>query len=444
MKTYSRTYVSHIFDSPTANTTNINDSIAQKNSCNNKQSNSNNIVPIQINNTIQHNKNNQNTKKNVEKFINKNITAKDIKKNQNQSDIFFINRLTPNEIHQLTIETYQPKTKKYISNYNPEKYLKYKSSFEYKMQDLYPNKKYNLNKSMEIEKPKNINQSSRGYNEYLIRFNDKKKVTTPKTGLRDLRNIFYENNNKYCPGAKASDNYTNAFKSNIFYEENKKTILLNTNINLNDKNSINATRRNKFKKLNTSNYNIINFNNINNNKKKLKKHNYFDLYNQEKNNLRPLFDEEKYGVAKAKKLQNNYSVLDNEDAYLKSINTGNTPLSNFEEKEFTIQNYEGTDMFKLQKFFKNNGIHLIDISDNKDNIGYESKNKNIIKIKIRDVKGKNDDEIKNLEKKLKKKYKGIQINASTKKKKNWRLKSADLFVDHKYKEDNKKERKAWR
>ena len=319
------------------------------------------------------------------------------------------------------------------------------------MQDLYKDKKFNLNKSMEIsDRPKIINQSSRGYNEYLIKLNNKRETSTPRTGIRDIKHIFYENNNKYCPGAKASDNYNNAFKSNIFNEENKKTNLLNSNINPNK--TINNTRRDKFKKLNTSTdlvrkkYNKINGNGINNTKKnKIRKYNSFDLNDcyKNKNDLRPLFDEEDFGVAKAKKLQNMYSVLENEDTYLKNFYAGNIPLSNFEEKEYTIKNYEGTDMFKLQKFFKDNGVHLINISDNKDKIGYERKNENVIKIKIRDLKGKNDDEIKNLEKKLQKKYKKIQINTSIQKKKNWRLKSAEHIVDHKFKENNQKERKAW-
>ena len=62
----------------------------------------------------------------------------DIIKNRyhNSSDIFFTKTQTPAMKQQLKNEAF-PKKKKYISNYDPEHYLKFHNSFDSKIHDLY-------------------------------------------------------------------------------------------------------------------------------------------------------------------------------------------------------------------------------------------------------------------------------------------------------------------
>ena len=86
-----------------------------------------------------------------------------IKRNYNESDIFFTKTLTPKMKQKLKEEVF-PKKEKYISNYKPENYVKFcNSSFDKKMHNLYKEKgdKFSLDKTKQIGKPKKILISSK-------------------------------------------------------------------------------------------------------------------------------------------------------------------------------------------------------------------------------------------------------------------------------------------
>ena len=164
---YTKMNTSHIFDpmpnqSSQAMTTRNNKSKQEplqpiSESKNSKQSK--NIKPIKIE---LKGENAPSAKKNVLKpFINKEKGNQDdykvdIIKNRyhNSSDIFFTKALSPSMKQQLKDEAF-PKKKKYISNYDPENYLKFHSSFDNKMHDLYHEKgdKLTSNKKKEKGKP---------------------------------------------------------------------------------------------------------------------------------------------------------------------------------------------------------------------------------------------------------------------------------------------------
>ena len=167
-------------------------------------------------------------------------------------------------------------------------------------------------------------------------------------------------------------------------------------------------------------------------------------------NDRNLFDENELGVARAKKLNYNYSILEDGDKYVKNVDIGNEPFKNYEEKEYEIRNYGNADLFKLEKIFKENGVHLINIKDDKNFMKVDKDKKlkdkdKFIKIKVREKIGENNGKIKEVEKKLKKKYKykDLEIKPSVNKNKNHRLKSAEPFVNRKYKK-NEYDKRCWR
>ena len=157
---YTKMNTSHIFD-PMPNHAN-----QAMNSRNNK-SNQDSLPPISESKTTKQSKsikpikielkgeNAPSAKKNVLKpFINKEKGNQDdykvdIIKNRyhNSSDIFFTKALSPSMKQQLKEEAF-PKKKKYISNYDPDKYLKFHSSFDNIMHDLYHEKgdKFSSNK----------------------------------------------------------------------------------------------------------------------------------------------------------------------------------------------------------------------------------------------------------------------------------------------------------
>ena len=99
-------------------------------------------------------------------FINrkKKEEIKVIKRNHNESDIFFTKTLSSSMKQKLKEDAF-PKKEEYVSNYKPENYVKYNySSFDQKMHDLYNEKgdKFLSNKKKEKGKPKKVLVSSKG------------------------------------------------------------------------------------------------------------------------------------------------------------------------------------------------------------------------------------------------------------------------------------------
>ena len=514
---YKKTNVSHIFCLPQIsynynNTNNLQTNINEP-KINNNNSN-NNIIPLKKEKKI---KPDENRKVNYSKFVNKSKefhpnekTGKGHMHYHNESDIFFINDLSKKEKQQLIKETYQPKTERYISNYNPEDYFKELTPFDRKMKELYPKKKIiNKNDSFNAlhQNPKAVNKTSRGYNEYIDKFQNVKEHNSPteksknlKNGYKDINNYFYDKKKKFRPNASASDNYSNCFKSNIFNDEKKsrfndsfdgkyikpkelKKLNTSKNFGLNKsycygrKSSVlwptdtdwtkdnDAAKKHNIKTARVnSNINAFDRNQIDSVKyllsnKKLCRFNSSEIKHYQKNktslmdndkNDRNLFDENELGVARAKKLNYNYSILEDGDKYVKNVDIGNEPFKNYEEKEYEIRNYGNADLFKLEKIFKENGVHLINIKDDKNFMKIDKDKKlkdkdKFIKIKVREKIGENNGKIKEVEKKLKKKYKykDLEIKTSVNKNKNHRLKSAEPFVNRKYKK-NEYDKRCWR
>ena len=90
-------------------------------------------------------------------FINKKNKeqGKNIKRNYNESDIFFTNSLTPRTKEKLKEEAF-PKKEKYISNYKPENYYKFNnSSFDKKCTNFIKKKEINIRP---IKQKKKVNQ----------------------------------------------------------------------------------------------------------------------------------------------------------------------------------------------------------------------------------------------------------------------------------------------
>ena len=170
-------------------------------------------------------------KKNVYKpFINKknNLMEKLIKRNYNESDIFFAKTLTPRMQQKLNEEVF-PKKEKYISNYKPENYVKFpNSSFDKKMHDLYKEKgdKYSANKIKEIGKPKKVLISSKGYSEYIEKYNNQNYTNyinfnrDHNINHKKTEKIFYNKEDKYKPNSTSSENYNREFESDIFNIKN--------------------------------------------------------------------------------------------------------------------------------------------------------------------------------------------------------------------------------
>ena len=398
-------------------------------------------------------------------------------KYHNESDIFFAKSLTPSKIQQLKEEVY-PKKKKYISNYDPEKYIKYNnSSFDKKMYDLYKERadQYMENKEKEKGKPKKVKISSKGYIEYVEKYNNdnysKYKDLNKNHNInhKETEKKFYNNQNKFNPNSTAFDNYNREFESDIFNVKNNN---YNKFMNKNKKNNNNKMNRSldqidlrKIKvkgickwpaDLNwTKNselifkYHIKNFarnknisaydrNNIDSVKKIIEgenngktnetkriKRNRSDLGKSDYK--RPLFNEKEYSISRARKLSNNCSVLDDEKNYKNNINISKIG-NKFEAKEYLIAKAGDIDIYEFGKFLKSKGIHLIEVNDNNNIMKNEKKNKNdrVIHFKIREnIKdNKRNEKLKSIEKELKKKNRQLQIRPAPKKK-NHNLKSYD-------------------
>ena len=438
-----------------------------------------NIKPIKIELKKE---NNPKPNKNLYKpFINKKNKMLDklIKRNYNESDIFFTKTLTPAMKQKLKDEVF-PKKEKYISNYKPEKYIKFQnSSFDKKMHDLYKDKgdKYSANKIKEPGKPKKILVSSKGYNEYIYKYSNENY-----SNYINLRNInkkhkqidkcFYNKEEKYKQNVTSSENYNREFESDIFNIKNTnyvKYMNLNkakkkmnksveitksrnmkikgalkwpTNINLSQNNEalfkthIKNDTRNKSMTA-YDRYQIDSVKNLiegNNDKKNFKKEKKLEY---KKNNLykRPSFDKKEFSISRAQKLRNNYSILEDEKEYQTNIKINN--LGNkYEVKEYNVIKPGNIDILEFEKLIKSKGVHLIEIKEKNDIIKNQNNNTKdrVLQLKIREnifVKKKND-KLQSVEKELKKKNKQIRIKPA-KINKNHRLRSAEFYG----KKDNK-------
>ena len=465
---YDKMHNSHIFDFQP------NESV---------QSKSRNIQPIKIELKEE---NIQNPKNNVfNTFINKEKKETDTIKNRyhNESDIFFTKNLTPSMKQQLKEETF-PKKKKYISNYNPEKYIKYNnSSFDKKMHDLYKEKgdKFMENKEIEKGKPKKIKISSKGYSEYAEKYNNenysKFRYLNKNHNInhRETENKFYNRQNKYNPNSTSTENYNREFESDIFNIKNKNyNKFMNKNKKKYNNNKLNKSvdyslckwpadlnwtknselifkshiknlARNKSMSAYDRNNidsvkNIIegeNDKNNNNNQTKKIKRNKSDL--GKSNFIRPVFDKKEYSISRARKLSNNCSVLDDEKKYQNNIKIKNMGKK-FEAKEYLVAKAGNIDIYEFGKLLKSKGIHLIEVNENNNIIKNDKKDKNerIIHFKIRE-KGleKKNEKLKDIEKELKKNNRQLQIRPAPKKK-NHALKSCDFH----YRNINEKNKRA--
>ena len=461
---------SHIFD------------YDQKDSNQNK---SRNIKPVKI----ELNEEKTTSKKNnvYKTFINKEkekeepIEKVNIIKNKYhyESDIFFSKTLTPSKRQELTEEAF-PKKKKFISNYDPEKYIKYNnSSFDKKMHDLYKERgdKFMEKKEREKGKPKKIKISSKGYTEYVERYNNdnysKYRDLNKNHNInhRATEKKFYNKQNKFNPNSTASENYNREFESDIFnIKNNNYNKFMNKNRKNNDNKKMNKSvdqlnlRNTKVKgickwsaDLNwTKNSELIfkshikNFarnksmsaydrNNIDSVKKIIEggkggdtsdnietrkiKRNKSDLGKSDYK--RPLFNSKEYSISRARKLSNNCSVLDDEKKYKKNINIKNI-ANKFEAREYLVDKAGDIDIYEFGKLLKSRGIHLIEVKEDNNIIKNEKKNKNdrVIHFKIRENIKKKNEKLKRIEKELKKKNRQLQI-MSAPKKKSHNLKSYD-------------------
>ena len=435
---------------------------------------------------------NQNQKKKnnfYKSFVNKEKEKPESKKlniirNQyhNDSDIFFTRDLSSSMKKQLTEEAF-PKKKEFKSDYNPEKYVKFNnSSFDKKMYDLYNEKgnKYMENKKEEKGKPKKIKMSSKGYSEYLEKFNNDNYSNIANMKKNHFKNhketqqFIYNKEVKYNPTSTASENYNREFESDIFNIPNKnykkfinkpkKNNLFNRsmdycklkqrNINVKGKckwpadfdwtknselifkSNIKNIERNKSMSAFERNQidsvkNVLEGKNENKDNPKKIKRNRSDLglYDFK----RPKFDKKKYNFSRALKLSNNCSVLDNEKNY-----ENNLKMKDFGKKygvkEYLVAKPGKMDIYEFGKLLKKKGIHLVEVGEKEDIIKNE-KNKEgkdrIINFKIREniLDNNKNEKLKELEIELKKKNRQLQIRPAPKKK-NHRLRSYDYAQNH--------------
>ena len=466
---YDKMHNSHIFDSQPKD---------------NKKDESRNIRPVKIEFKGQ---NISATKNNVIKtFINK--EKKDSKqpdkfkvnnkRYHNESDIFFTKTLPPSMRQKLKEEAI-PKKKKYISNYDPQKYVKFcNSSFDKKMHDLYHEKgdKFMENKKKEIGKPKKVKISSKGYSEYVEKYNNdnfSKSIEFNRNhniNHRETEKKFYNRQNKYNPNSTASDNYNREFESDIFNVRNKNyRKFMNTNKKndnkLNKSVDYSKLRNTKVKGLckwpadldwmknselifkshiknlarnkSMSAYDRKNIDSVktiiegkkDDETRKIKR-NKSDLGNSDIK--RPKFDKNEYGISRALKLSNNCSFLDDEQNYKNNIKIKNMGKK-CEAKEYLVTKPGNMDIYEFGKLLKSKGIHLIEINEKTNIIENNKKNKDdrIIHFKIREnifetKKNEKNEKLKNIEKELKKNNKQLQIKPMLKKK-NHALKSCDYY-----------------
>ena len=421
-------------------------------------------------------------------FINKKNKEKekDKKRNYNESDIFFTNSLTPRTRQKLKEEVF-PKKEEYISNYKPENYVKFQnSSFDKKMHDFYKEKgdKFSADKTKLRGKPKKVLVSSKGYNEYIEKYSND-NYSNNENLRRNILNqgqiekIFYNKENKYKPNSSSIENYNREFESNIFNvknnnyrkyiksskaskKSNKSVDTLKTR-NINSKGTLkwpanlNWTEdtealfkshvKNAIKNYNMTAFdrnqidsvkNLIEGSNskrqTNNNKIKKSKKTKSDLSITEYK--RPLFDKIEYTLSRAKKLSNNYSILEDEKEYQNNVKINNLG-GKYEIKEYKVIKPGNIDIFEFEKIIKSKGVHLIEINEKKDIIKYDNKDVNdrILQLKVREniFDKKKNEKLKSIEKELKKKNRQLQIKLAPKQK-NHRLRSADFM----YKKINKK------
>jgi hypothetical protein len=134
---------------------------------------------------------------------------------------------------------------------------------------------------------------------------------------------------------------------------------------------------------------------------------------------RPIFENNRYNISRAKKLSNNFSVLDNEKTYRNNFKIKNSGKK-LDEKEYIIDKPGNIDIIEFSKLMKSKGIHLIDVKEKADIIENENKNNKdrIIHFKIReDINGKkNNSDLKKIETILKKNNKDLEIKPAPKKK----------------------------
>lgn len=457
---YDKNHISHIFDYP-------------KEESHPKMSR--NIQPIKIElkgEKVPTQKNNV-----LKTFINKNkIKPKsykvDIIKNKyhNDSDIFFTRTLSPSKKQELKEEAF-PEKEEFISDYKPEKYLKFNnSSFDQKMHDLYNEKgdKFMKNKSVEKGKPKKVKVSSKGYSEYVDKYNNenysniKEFIRNHNINHKETEKQFYNKQNKYNPNLTASDNYNRGFESDVFNVKNKnyaKFIDKNKRNNRLNKSVDNGKRNVRVKGLCkwpadfnwTKNSELIfkthvknlqrnksmtayERNNIDSvqdliegeNKNKKIKRNRSDLGRSDYK--RPSFDKKMYTLSRAKKLENNCSVLDDEKSYRNNIKVRGMGKK-FAAKEYLVAKPGNMDIYEFEKLMKKKGIHLIEVNEKNSVIQNDKENNNdrIIHFKIREniVDDKKNEKLKDVERELKKKNRQLQIRAAPKKK-NHGLKSCDF------------------
>ena len=401
------------------------------------------------------------------------------------SDIFFMKNLTPTKKQQLTEEAF-PKKKEFISDYKPEKYIKFsKSSFDKKMYDLYNEKgtNYMANKEKEKEKgkPKKVKVSSKGYSEYLEKYNNdnySNLINFKKNhnlNHKQTEKSFYNKENKYNPTSTATENYNREFESDIFNIPNKnykkfinkrknnnllnKSLdyeqLKNRNINVKGKckwpadfdwmknselifkthiknrdrnKSMTAFDRNQIDSVK----NLLEGEKENNGKTKSIKRNKSDLGSYDFK--RPKFDKKNYNYSRAVKLSNNCSVLDDEKNYEKNVKLKDLGKK-YGMKEYLVAKPGDMDLYEFGKMLKKKGIHLIEVKEKNENFIKNEKDNNkndrIIQFKIREniFDMNKNDKLKEIEKELKKKNRQLQIRPAPKKK-NHRLRSYDYAQNH--------------
>lgn len=458
---YDKNHISHIFDTPNQES---------------QQQKSRNIHPIKI--ELKGEK--KPAKKNnvLKTFINKDIVNPEtykvnVIKNRyhNESDIFFTKALSPSKRQELKEEAF-PKKEQFVSDYKPEKYLKFNnSSFDQKMHDLYNEKgdKFMKNKAREKGKPKKIKISSKGYNEYVDKYNNenysniKKFTENHNLNHKETEKQFFNKQNKYNPNLTASYNYNREFESDIFNIRNKNYVKFmdkNKRNNRLNKSVENPKRNIKIKGICkwpadfnwTKNSELIFKNHVKNlqrnksmsayernnidsvqdliegeNKNRKIKRNKSDLWNFDYK--RPSIDNKLFNISRARKLQNNCSVLDDEKEYSNNIKIKNMGGKKFEAKEYLVAKPGNMDIYEFGKLLKKRGIHLIEVNEKNNVIENENKNNNdrVIHFKIREniFDDKKNEKLKDIEKELKKKNRQLQIRPAPKKKSHG-LKSCDF------------------
>ena len=418
-------------------------------------------------------------KKNVYKpFINKknNLMEKLIKRNYNESDIFFAKTLTPRMQQKLKDEVF-PKKEKYISNYKPENYVKFpNSSFDKKMHDLYKEKgdKYSENKIKEIGKPKKVLISSKGYSEYIEKYNNENYTNyinfnrDHNLNHKKTEKIFYNKEEKYKPNSTSTENYNREFESDIFniknsnYSKymnlNKPKKKMNKSVEINKPRNINVKGALKWPaNLNWDQNNEVLFKTHIKDKTRNKSMTAYDRNhidsvrnliegdddekddetNKDKKSgtkkktmyKRPSFDKKGLGLSRAQKLKNNYSILEDPKEYQNNVRLNNVG-NKYEVKEYNVLKSGNIDIFEFEKLIKDKGIHLIELKEKNDFLKNQNKNEKDrvlqLKIRVNLYDKKKSDKLQSIEKELKKKNRQIQIRPAPKPK-NHRLKSADYI-----------------